>query len=152
MPEFVCYVLARNDLQSMNPGKLAAQVHHCGVQMMAKYPREQIVKNYIEQGISQGADSFNTTIVLAANCEKIQNIIKIAKKLGIVCDLLVDPTYPATCSPEIANLLDPLKVSRYIGNSVSVPFVRKELTCAWLLIDKMNLEHRTLVEALPLYD
>ena len=44
---YVCKVLVRNLSKTMNPGKLAAQVHHAGVQMVAKNFNRKEIKDYI---------------------------------------------------------------------------------------------------------
>jgi peptidyl-tRNA hydrolase len=54
--DLAVYILARTDLPSMNPGKMAAQVHHAGVQMMGKHGKDQLVQEYINWGNAAGAD------------------------------------------------------------------------------------------------
>ena len=42
--DLAVYILSRNDLPSLNPGKAMAQIHHAGVQMMSKYHKSALVK------------------------------------------------------------------------------------------------------------
>ena len=52
--DLAVYVLVRNDLPSMNPGKAMAQVHHAGVQMMFNHATNPLVKEYVQSGNAQG--------------------------------------------------------------------------------------------------
>src|SRR5260221_1273258 len=91
------YLLMRNDLPSMNPGKLAAQAAHVAnqfVQDLAKrckqYPDEKYFFNlYKEWKEDRG---FGTTITLGSG---LFNINKLgAGDLDILSGIVYDPTYP----------------------------------------------------------
>jgi peptidyl-tRNA hydrolase len=160
--ELTVYVLARTDLPSMNPGKMSAQVHHAGVQMMAKYHKNKMVQDYVKDGLAQGADHFNTTIVLAATLDDIWRVSgatrrAMAKELGdraVVFDTVTDPSYPFLVeSMEIANLIpqdDKTKIVKVLDNG-RVVMVRPEYTVAWFLGDRNDERFRNLFEGLALH-
>lgn len=149
------YVLVRNDLPSMNPGKAMAQVHHAGVQMMAYAQRYNsiLVKDYIAQGVEQGAKDFNTTLVLSASLSQIQNAVGIAEKImGVPCGIVEDPSYPFFVEPELASFVEKDSGVTRIGPSGNKElFVRPEITCAWLLVDRNDSIMRSVVGAMPLH-
>lgn len=151
--DLAVYVLVRNDLPSMNPGKAMAQVQHSGVQMMVKYKNDKLVKEYIENGIEQGADCFNTTLVLSASLQQIQNAVGIAEKIaGVPCDTVLDPSYPFFVEPELAQFVekDP-NVTRIGPAGNKELFVRPEITCGWILLDRNDPVMRSIVGAMPLH-
>ncbi|QIG70671.1 putative aminoacyl-tRNA hydrolase protein [Rhizobium phage RHph_I1_18] len=101
----VLYVVARTDLNSMNPGKLAAQVAHAASQAartrFAADPQSDFAKWYDKW--EQEAKGFGTTIVLdggnakefkaryeAVTASDALNSGVLAFEAGIV----LDPTYP----------------------------------------------------------
>lgn len=128
-----CYVLVRNDLPSLNAGKAAAHTHHAGVQMVAKYFNNEMVKEYISVGIQQGADHFNTTIILSADLKQIDTAVNIAKKIGLVADLVVDPSYPFLIDKEITSFVsnDVIITSSIMNGQVLA--LRNEITCGYIL-------------------
>jgi peptidyl-tRNA hydrolase len=155
--DLAVYVLARTDLTSLNPGKLAAQVHHAGVQMMGKYSRRQLVQDYIKNGKAQGAVYFNTTIVLAASIHDIIQRLDAANEFDesmIVFNSITDPSYPFFVeNMEIASLI-PSNAKIQIVKTMDdgrVLMTREELTCAWFLGDKNNLTFKSLFEGLSLH-
>jgi len=143
MSDLVVYVLVRNDLPSLNPGKMAAQVHHAGVQMMSKHSTHQLVINYIMDGAKQGADGFNTTLVLSADAEEIADASYQVSNLpageAISC-IVKDPSYPFVVDWEIANLLKENFRIKWVKNleNHKVLMTREEDTCAWFLGSRDN--------------
>lgn len=151
------YILARTDLPSLNSGKLAAQVHHAGVQMMAKFSKSKMVKNYINLGVADGADYFNTTIVLGAELDDIIQRTRMAKFLGdsiVEFDIVTDPSYPFFVENiEIANLIPQTSTTKIIKPMADnrVLMVRKEITCAWFIGDRSNSDFVNLFTELQLH-
>jgi hypothetical protein len=156
-PDYTVYVLVRNDLPSLNSGKAQAQVHHAGTQMMSKYQDHDMVKDYVNWGISQGADHFNTTIVLAANLDQIRDVnLKCAflDKDRVISDQIIDPSYPFFVeNTEIAGLIPQDDVTRVVHHMPDgrVCMVRPEITCAWYLGDRNNSEFTSLFDGLELH-
>ncbi len=152
--DLAVYVMVRNDLPSLNPGKAGSQVHHAGVQMMVKYATHKLVRQYVEDGVAQGADQFNTTLTVSANLQHIETAISRAKSIDVLCDILIDPTYPFFVDPEVANFLEanPL-VKRVgpVGSSGQELFLRSELTVAWMLGDRKDPLFKSIFESMPLY-
>ena len=156
MTDFTVYVLVRNDLPSMNPGKAMAQVHHAGVQMMAKQGTNKLVQEYINCGISAGADYFNTTLVLSATRDEIDDIFYQVRNLNsetIIGNTVIDPSYPFVVDREIAQLLQEnhnITRVKEMDNG-QVLMTRTALTCAWFLGDRDNPEFRDLFAQFSLH-
>lgn len=155
--DLAVYVLVRNDLPSMNPGKMAAQVHHAGVQMVAKHGKRQMVQDYYRDGIQQGAVYFNTTLVLGATLDDIIQRGHMAAAAGedvVVFNTVSDPSYPFVVpNMEIANLIpqdDHVKAVKMLEHG-QVLMVRPEVTCAWFLGDRNNPVFRSLFDGLYLH-
>jgi hypothetical protein len=155
--DYAVYVLVRNDLPSLNPGKMAAQVHHAGVQMMAKHSKHSLVKSYLKYGKLQGADQFNTTIVLAAG---LQDIVKahttLTKPMKWLSWCVVDPSYPFMVdNMEIAALIyGNQTLKTHIVKTMDdgrVLMTREELTCAWFLGNRNDEKFKALFTGLSLY-
>ena len=153
--DLAVYVLVRNDLPSMNPGKMAAQVHHAGVQMMVYLQRwkSSLVEEYINAGIENGAKDFNTTLVLSASLTQIQNAVGIAEKIvGVPCSIVEDPSYPFFVDPELAPFVaKDTGVTRVGPAGNRELFVRPEITCGWILLDRNDPVMRSIVGAMPLH-
>lgn len=149
--DLAVYVLVRNDLPSLNPGKAAAQVHHAGVQMMVKHSGHPLVKSYVTNGLSQNADGFNTTLTLGATIGQIEAAVGKAKNLDALCGIVVDPTYPFFVDAEVAPFLaENASVKRVGGEGATELFLRSELTCAWVLGDRNDPVFKSVFEGLSL--
>lgn len=155
--DLAVYVLARTDLPSMNPGKMAAQVHHAGVQMVAKHGKRQMVQDYTADGILQGAVYFNTTIVLGATLYDIIQRGQMAEAAGedvVVFNTVTDPSYPFFVeNTEIAALIpqtETTKAVKYMADG-RVLMVREEVTCAWFLGDRNDARFTSIFEGLGLH-
>lgn len=155
--DLAVYVLLRTDLPSMNPGKAAAQVHHAGVQMMAKHGKRQLVQDYVKDGIAQGAVYFNTTLVLGATLDDIIQRGQAAGAAGedvVVYNTVVDPSYPFFVeNMEIAGLIpqsDTTRIIKVLDNG-KVLMVREEVTCAWFVGDRNDVRFRCLFDGLDLH-
>lgn len=154
--DLAVYVLARTDLPSMNAGKLAAQVHHAGVQMMAQYGGRLKVQEYVADGNAQGAFGFNTTIVLGATLTDIQERTQQAQAAGdhvVLFNTVTDPSYPFFVqNAEVADLI-PEHVAQAIKQMPDgkILMVRSEVTCAWFLGDRNNPAFRVLFDGLDLH-
>lgn len=153
--DLAVYVLVRNDLPSMNPGKAMAQVHHAGVQMMVFGQRweSKLVKEYIDNGVEQGAKDFNTTLVLSATLQQIKNAVGIAEKIvGVPCGIVEDPSYPFFVEQELAQFVEKdTNVTRVGPAGNKELFVRPEVTCGWILLDRNDPVMRSIVGAMPLH-
>lgn len=77
------YIVMRNDVDSMNPGKAMAQAAHAG-QMFEK----------LSGGKYNEDCGFITTLVLQGSGEDINDLVYFAEKSSFLWGEVVDPTYP----------------------------------------------------------
>ena len=150
--DLAVYILSRNDLPSLNPGKAMAQIHHAGVQMMSKYHKSPLVREYISSGIKNGADHFNTTLVLSGQWLDIKMTLKEVERLpNTECGIVVDPSYPFFVDDdEIANLIDKAENIGRASNG-KILMTRKEWTCAWFLGDRNDINFKDKFMRYPLH-
>lgn len=155
--DLAVYVLVRTDLPSLTSGKAMAQANHAGVQMLAKHGKRKLVQDYIKLGTDQGANHFNTTIVLGATLNDIHRCNTSAQSIdetSVMFNTVIDPSYPFFVeSAEIADLIpktDQTKVIKLMENG-QVLMVREEVTCAWYLGDRNNPEFRSIFDGLNLH-
>lgn len=126
----VLYILMRNDIDSMNPGKAMAQASHAAnafVYFSSFKERDHLVEVW-ENSTSQG---FGTVIVLACTGEQMYSKVTVAKAADLHADVVHDPTYPVRDGA--------------VTHSVPVD------TCAYIFGDKNNNVVRSIVGDLPLY-
>lgn len=152
--ELRLYVLMRNDLKSMTPGRCMAQSNHAASVLEHEFGDHTNVQEWKRQ-TKQG---FGTCIVLSASYYKIQQIIDAikAKKLAL-SGWVVDPEYGIRVTPEVANLLHQNYDAKYCtytfdynnSDAETVAVIRKENTCAFILGTKEELE--PYLGSLPLY-
>lgn len=151
----VLYVLARSDLDSLNPGKLAAQVAHSATQLSEYMYRETDEDSLLRITYKKWTDQafrFGTVITLAATKEQLLDFseIELDEFLPIVKDDTIDPTYPFFVNKEYLDILrecdkivsfNKIEENRYIAT-------RREHTCSWIFgmksdvskyVDKLNL-------------
>lgn len=139
------YILIRNDIPSLNPGKAIAQASHAVSQFMTKFPEE--AKEWCEE-----ADGFGTTIVMEGNKDNITHFIKSHGKKVPSGDI-IDPTYPFYLQKEIIPFLAKNAEIEYgepsDNNYDTTPATRKEHTCSWFLIE--NDDNEEYMEDLKYY-
>lgn len=122
----VLYILMRNDLASMNPGKAIAQGSHAAnafVYHFNGYAQEYNSKsvhegietasmigfNEWEQSTPQG---FGTVLTLEAKMADIQSVVSIFKGLNYVAGVVHDPTYPIVDGDVVHHI--PLDTCAYV--------------------------------------
>ena len=148
----ILYILMRNDLQSLNPGKAMAQASHAtNLFMLDKNPAVQLLRKEWTKTTTQG---FGTVLVLAASLSQIKTAVKAAMKVSGMfptCGgLVVDPTYPYSVSAETAELI-PIThdtLPRIISGQTASLW-RQDITCGYVFGDKGDL--RTVIGNLPLH-
>lgn len=86
----VLYVIMRNDLASMNPGKACAQCNHAGTQFLT------LTDKSLYTGWLNQANGFGTVIVLTGSIKQIDDAINSAKLFNYTAEKVMDPTYPVT--------------------------------------------------------
>lgn len=96
----IFYVLMRTDMESMNPGKAAAQATHAADQRTKHMedrrkvnPEDPMVKLY-DEWLSLTDQGFGTCVVLGVNEQEMRTAYEIAKLSGYPTDITHDPSYP----------------------------------------------------------
>ena len=94
----VLYILMRNDLDSLNPGKAMAQASHASNAFVHSvepaYNVDDELFNAWQKSTPQG---FGTVLVLSVNEAQMETAVKVAESFGVdkfPCDIIHDPTYP----------------------------------------------------------
>lgn len=130
----ILYILMRSDMASLNPGKAMAQASHASNQFIFnsyKFIPEGPELSAVKRWQNQTKFGFGTVLVLDAFDESgIFYAIENARKEELICDLVIDPSYP---------LID----GDYIHHITDV------LTCCYIFSDSGKLE---ILENFPLYN
>lgn len=128
------YILARTDLTSMNPGKMAAQACHAANAFIGKYHifnGEGLYNDGVLDWIHSTPQYFGTTIVLdAKNLTTIQDIVSRYQNADMPADIVLDPSYPVR-DGSVTHLL-PLE------------------TCGYVFIDRDNPSHKSVLDSYDL--
>lgn len=93
------YILIRNDLASMVPGKAAAQASHATSVMMRDAKPNQLDRNHnqeklVKAWLNETGYEYGTVIVLAASPDEIEKKLEIARYKKLQSAWVFDPTYP----------------------------------------------------------
>ena len=108
------YIIMREDLQDMNPGKGMAQAAHAQADMLAYAVEQSVSDPNLLKAFTHwmGSDrEFGTTLVLNAPQNEFENITRIAPHSGYT----VDPTYPWR-------------------NWYGTLYLTREITCMWAFV------------------
>lgn len=154
---YVLYILMRQDLPSMNPGKAMAQASHASnafIQKADKVLRASPLRDVVDKWKDQTEQGFGTVLVLG--CIKDDIIIlreRLRGKGNVLFDEVIDPTYPYIVSGEIVDFIKPevhTETPHELDNDDFVCF-RNEVTCAYLFADKNDSETANYVGNLKLH-
>lgn len=152
----------RNDLESLSPGRAAAQASHASNAFIYKFGEGARLKDpAVVEWQKQTSQGFGTAIVLSASLDQINVILK-SKKLcqKFIIGCVIDPDYAIRVNHEVADLLHQNYEARWCNfkfdynwsvdkNDKSIRIIRKELTCAYIFGEKMDLQ--LYLGELPLY-
>ena len=135
------YIVMRNDIPSLNPGKLAAQAAHVANAAVAFYKKNN--PRLLKEWEGQTRQHFGTTLVFGAAAEWFEEITD--------DHLVYDPTYPCEIPYEVAMAL----VDKKLGSCQvawsparrTAAFLRKELVGAFFLSNEKPLK----LQGLDLY-
>lgn len=95
----ILYILVRNDMESMNPGKAIAQGSHATSRFHRRMEvdaagTEQFAA-YNEWCAESSSGDFGTVLTLAVSSgEQLVNAVTFAKQFGLVAGVAHDDTYP----------------------------------------------------------
>jgi peptidyl-tRNA hydrolase len=141
------YILVRNDLPSMNPGRAMAQAAHASNQLVFKYGKDRRVIDW------QGDRGFGTTICLAADRLTIQTAISKAIQGNHLAEFVHDPTYKYAVDTEVANFIDPETFTAEAIRATNglVTLFRNELTCGYVFIHEDHPSRKEILGKMPLH-
>jgi peptidyl-tRNA hydrolase len=115
----VLYIIMRNDLASMNPGKAMAQASHASNAFVkdASVITDSGWKNFSTKSFENWKCStnqgFGTVLVLAANIDQIRDIVYSASLSGgYLAEIIHDPTYPIVDGATVHHI--PLDTCAYV--------------------------------------
>jgi peptidyl-tRNA hydrolase len=98
MTQSALYLLARNDLASLNPGKLAAQCAHAAnffeMEAESRSVSDDSFLQTWQDWASDTHQNFGTTIVLGAPIDQIRTVVDAMSAMGYLTGVVHDPTYP----------------------------------------------------------
>jgi len=149
----------RNDIPSMNPGKLAAQAAHVANAFEYEFNKSGSAKKNLgklyKAWKNQTKQGFGTTICLGANEDQFlfqgRNLGN-GYLNGCFSGEVYDPTYPCSIPIEVADYLNQSNLSQQIiFKEDSAIFLRNELVGMYVFGDKENEEVQFLVGGLELY-
>lgn len=93
----VLYILMRNDLDSLNPGKAMAQANHAYGALKQRVRSHLPMQTAYIAWMDQTRQEFGTTITLAAGFAQIDDVLGRAERFfskSIIAGWVHDPTYP----------------------------------------------------------
>jgi peptidyl-tRNA hydrolase len=141
------YILVRNDLASMTPGRVAAQASHASNVFVKD--ASVMDRKRLKMWEAQTDQGFGTAIVLAASSKQIDDVLFAAGSKGVMGMWIVDPEYGIRVTAEVHSLLPKSKFkSDKLPNGEYVVY-RSEKTCAYLFGTKPEVD--PFVGTLPLY-
>jgi hypothetical protein len=153
----VLYLLMRNDIPSMNPGKLAAQAAHVANQFVHDLRDPLKYKNRMAAYSSWVGDrGFGTTLTLGASKKQlVERFQRFQYGTGgdetWMYGRVFDPTYPCYISREVAEYLYQQMPDYVIVGDSGGTLLRREMVGVYLFGDKEDPQVQQFVEGLHLY-
>lgn len=138
----VLYVIVRNDLSSMSTGKQEAHSGHAASAFhhnMTYLVEQGELDNEFVEWSSSTSQGFGTQINLDAGIDDIHAIYNICKQEGIICDLIVDPTYP---------FMPDIKLNAHLFGFGAM--TRNEITAMYVFGRKNDIRIKALLDGLRL--
>lgn len=137
----------RNDLESMGPGRAAAQASHATSAFMKSFgPDSKCQRQEVKDWMKTTKQGFGTAIVLGVTKEQIEDVFnKVPLKRWVMKEKVYDPDYVIKVSQEIASLINPVKWPVCCDNKFTynedntVSISRNEMTCAYIFGEKEEL-------------
>lgn len=149
------YIIIRNDLQSLTPGKAMAQAAHAANEFIHYYGQlEAVHEDWCGNNPWMECERpFGTTIVLTADIDNLDNVMNIAEAKKIPHGEVYDPTYPFMTTREIAMLIpaETFTAPTDFKEDGRVVCYRNELTCGYVFVAEGSTEQMDTVGALELY-
>ncbi len=119
----VLYILMRNDLDSLNPGKAMAQASHASNQFVHNVTSGSISidKELYNMWSNETTQGFGTVLVLSVNEAQLQSSIMMADKHLSHCGIVHDPTYPIQDGDVVHHI--PLDTCGYVFGDKDDPVI-----------------------------
>lgn len=152
----VLYLIMRNDIPSMNPGKLAAQAAHVANAFEYEFNKSGQAKKHLgklyKEWKNQTKQGFGTTIVLGAD----HLLIYPGYYDGCFSGRVYDPTYPCPIPVEIADAIQDKYPDNITRKNIFTPeesatFLRNQEVGGYVFGDKDNWKVQDHVRGVELY-
>ena len=160
----VLYILMRDDLVTMNPGKAMAQASHAS---------NAFIKTMLDRGMShdekgdyddidelgkiwahETTQGFGTVLTLAVNEEQMRSAVKVAKAVGFTAEIIHDPSYPMLIPTDLGKILYTIHNEAgstfEVGENFNYLTVHMD-TCAYIFGDKNDPLLASIVGRFPLH-
>lgn len=148
--DLVLYILMRNDLASMTPGRCMAQASHASNAFIHRWGKQTYVKDWQ----NQTEDGFGTAIVLAADLLSIQSIaVSLCDNGYNVCGEVIDPEYSYVVPHEFISLINEkfhVKPPFSKADGTWMAF-REETTCFYAFGDRNDQVFKGIFSNLKLF-
>jgi len=148
--DYALYILMRNDLVSMSPGRCMAQSSHASNAFIHKYGKHKDVKLWQKQ-TKQG---FGTAIVLSVDFLQLTSTVRYLNRVRYRTELVYDPEYSYVVPEELYPLINPehhvIPAIPKFENGDMLCF-RNELTCGYAFGDRNVEEFKSNFSTYPLY-
>lgn len=101
MKAVALYILIRNDMDSLSPGRKMAHASHASNAFVHNVDnRKRTGSTLYEEQVAQidawksaTGQGFGTTIVLSVNEKEMRDIVVLARVRGLIADVVTDPSY-----------------------------------------------------------
>ena len=152
------YIIVRNDIPTMNVGKMAAQVSHCTTKLASEIDLFMLQRDGSQSETREWLNDENigTTIVMEGYGDDIKEFFSTVKKEfpKLYTNKVIDETYP---------FIVPLDVARCLNKSVTVDWdsldengnvkcTRKEWTCSGLFFEGTKEDNRKLRDLMTTFN
>lgn len=118
----VLYILMRNDLDSLNPGKAMAQASHASNQFVhGVEPGYNIDEALFDTWQKETSHGFGTVLVLSVNETQLRSSVMMAEKHLSHCGIVHDPTYPIQDGETVHHI--PLDTCGYVFGDKDDPMI-----------------------------
>ncbi len=155
MSDIVMYLLMRNDIPSMNPGKLAAQASHVSNACVynIKNNKNKKINGMLKIWENQTVQGFGTAICLSVTEKDIFDI-SVFNRENFIFDYVYDPSYPCYIPTEVAKFMHSATLEKdgyqvIVKDGENSIFLRPELVGAYMFGDKEEMSK--YVERFKLY-
>lgn len=136
MSDIRLYVIPRTDMESMTPGRVAAQVSHASTKMMYDLQMNEVghlpeVQDMLEDWLSE-ANGFGTTIILKPKTDTNQE-----KEFKNLANKILSESHESTRNYSCGLVIDP---EYFIKDGNTVHIVKDVTTCFFIFGRKEDVD------------